>query len=65
MKKLFFLICSGSFLFSTAQVSLPVPVNIKWLYDKGTRSMDGRPGKNYWQNHAAYTIDVTFTPGTR
>ena len=65
MKKFFLLICGGSFLFSTGQVSLPVPVNIQALYDKGTRSMDGKPGKNYWQNHAAYTMDIHFTPGTR
>ena len=48
-----------------AQTVLPVPLNIKMTYDKGTRSVDGRPGKNYWQNTAAYSIDVTFNPATR
>src|SRR5262245_54534431 len=31
----------------------------------GTRSADGNPGKNYWQNHARYTIDVTAMPPDR
>ena len=26
---------------------------------------DGRPGKNYWQNHARYAIDVTALPPDR
>jgi len=48
-----------------AQVTLPVPLNLKATYDKGTRSTDGRPGKNYWQNKAVYAIDVKFNPETR
>ena len=55
------------FLFSvyaTAQ-TLPLPRNIKKAFDKGSRSSDGRPGKNYWQNSADYAIDVSFDPATR
>src|SRR5579872_1326545 len=48
-----------------AQNTLPVPVNIKAAYNKGTRSPEGKPGKNYWQNHADYTIKVNFTPVNR
>ncbi|HEX5151617.1 MAG TPA: M1 family metallopeptidase [Parafilimonas sp.] len=48
----------------TAQ-SLPVARNYQNAYDKQTRSTDGRPGKNYWQNTANYNIDVSFTPATR
>lgn len=48
-----------------AQVSLPVPLNLKATYDKGTRSTDGRPGRNYWQNKASYAIDLKFNPETR
>jgi hypothetical protein len=48
----------------TAQ-SLPVARNYQDAYDKQTRSTDGRPGKNYWQNTATYNIDVGFTPATR
>jgi hypothetical protein len=48
-----------------AQQPLPVPVNIKAAYDKGTRSMDGKPGKNYWQNVADYDFKINFNPITR
>jgi len=48
-----------------AQTILPVPVNIRAAFDKGTRSSNGKPGKNYWQNYAAYTIDINFDPATR
>jgi len=48
-----------------AQVKLPVPFNVQKLYDKGTRSADGKPGKNYWQNTADYTIAVSYDPVTR
>jgi len=48
-----------------AQNTLPVPVNIKAAYNKGTRSTDGRPGKNYWQNDADYSIKISFNPATR
>ena len=48
-----------------AQVSLPVPFNMKKAYDNGTRSLSGLPGKNYWQNRADYNIDVVFEPSTR
>src|SRR5438876_8454302 len=44
---------------------LPVPVNIKAAYDKGTRSLDGKPGKNYWQNTANYDLKINFDPATR
>ncbi len=36
---------------------LYMPRNIKHAYENGTRSADGKPGKNYWQNHGKYTID--------
>ena len=48
-----------------AQTSLPVPVNIQASYAKGTRSATGEPGKNYWQNHADYTIKINFEPRSR
>jgi hypothetical protein len=48
-----------------AQTQLPVPLNIKKAFDKQTRSDDGKPGRNYWQNKAAYDIDVHFSPETR
>jgi len=36
-----------------------MPQNIKNTFEKGTRSPDGKPGKNYWQNHARYNINIT------
>ena len=58
---LFLIINSNVF----AQVQLPVPLNIKSTYEKGTRLVDGKPGKNYWQNKAEYTININFNPVTR
>jgi len=41
---------------------LYVPRNIEQAYQKQTRSQDGRPGTNYWQNRADYKIDINFDP---
>ena len=41
---------------------LYMPRNIKMAYTKGTRSMDGKPGKNYWQNKGKYDMTITVTP---
>ena len=48
-----------------AQNKLYMPRNIKKAYDNGTRSYDGKPGKNYWQNYSDYKIKVKVTPKTR
>ncbi len=37
-----------------------VPKEIKKAYLKGTRSVDGRPGVNYWQNHSDYVINASL-----
>jgi hypothetical protein len=42
-----------------------IPKNILATYQKGTRSTDGMPGKNYWQNTASYQLNVNFAPATR
>jgi hypothetical protein len=44
---------------------LYMPRNVKRAYDKQTRSMDGSPGKNYWQNHGKYVIHVIANPPER
>ncbi|MBS7233480.1 M1 family metallopeptidase [Flavobacterium psychroterrae] len=44
---------------------LYMPRNIKDAYTKGTRSMDGKPGKNYWQNHGKYTMEISVDPKTK
>ncbi|MGV3540981.1 MAG: peptidase, partial [Rufibacter sp.] len=48
-----------------AQQQLPMPRNIEAAYKKGTRSLNGAPGANYWQNTADYTIKIDFDPRTR
>ncbi|MFH7013466.1 M1 family metallopeptidase [Flavobacterium sp. FlaQc-52] len=44
---------------------LYMPRNIKEAYENGTRSMDGKPGKKYWQNHGKYTIELTVNADTK
>ena len=44
---------------------LYIPRDIQQAYKKGTRSMDGKPGKNYWQNQGRYNINITATPPNR
>lgn len=45
--------------------TLPVARNYQKAYDKNTRTADGKPGANYWQNNAVYNINVSFAPLTR
>lgn len=42
-----------------------MPRDITKAYEKGTRSYDGKPGKNYWQNHAKYNIAISANPPDR
>src|SRR6266536_4765760 len=65
IKSMFFVVTFFYCLQSIAQQPLPVPTNIKATYDKGTRSPDGKPGKNYWQNTADYDLKINFDPATR
>lgn len=44
---------------------LYMPRNVKSAYDLGSRSMDGKPGPNYWQNSAVHDIHVTVMPPSR
>lgn len=59
-----------SFVFSAAifvgsrgvAQTLTMPADIQKAYDNNTRSLDGKPGKNYWENHGRYTIALTVAP---
>ncbi|MFD1186843.1 M1 family metallopeptidase [Pontibacter rugosus] len=51
--------------FGALAQELPMPRNIQQAYAAGTRSADGKPGKNYWQNAADYNIKVNYNPDTR
>ena len=53
-----FLLIADSF----AQKESYIPLNIRPAYEKGTRSLDGNPGPNYWQNSAKYKIKVNLDP---
>ena len=44
---------------------LYMPRDIKRAYEKGTHAMDGKPGKNYWENHGHYNISITALPPDR
>ncbi len=37
---------------------------VKNAYTKNTRTLTGKPGKNYWQNKGDYNIHVNFDPAT-
>lgn len=45
--------------------NLYMPADIRKAYKKGTRSMDGMPGKKYWQNKARYNIEIVANPPDR
>ncbi len=40
----------------------PVNKNLQNAIKNGTRTLNGVPGKNYWQNHADYKINGVFNP---
>ncbi|MBC7949857.1 MAG: M1 family metallopeptidase [Chitinophagaceae bacterium] len=42
-----------------------MPRDVQKAFKKGTRSPDGKPGKNYWQNHARYAMTITVQPPSR
>lgn len=45
--------------------TLYMPRDVKKAFNNGTRSLDGRPGPNYWQNHGRYNITVAAMPPNR
>jgi hypothetical protein len=48
-----------------AQMSrIYIPVDIQRGFEGQTRSYDGNPGSNFWQNQADYEINVNFDPAT-
>lgn len=58
------LIVSSSFLHAQKS-KMFIPLNFKKAYDSGTRTLDGKPGPNYWQNGSDYKINAEFDPATR
>src|SRR5690554_2950390 len=64
MYKIIFFLCI-SLLPVYAQDELYIPRNIISAYENGTRTFEGIPGKNYWQNYDEYKIKVKVEPETR
>ncbi len=62
MRYLIFIIL---FFFNTYSQELYKPLNILNAYNKKTRSYDGKPGSNYWQNKSDYFIKVSIEPSSR
>jgi hypothetical protein len=66
MRRKFYISVAGILVSSLCfSQQLFVPKNIQAAYQKGTRSTDGKPGKNYWQNTAFYKLNISFEPDTR
>lgn len=60
-----FLLCLVFASAAFGQTTLFVPRNYLKPYERGTRSWDGKPGPNYWQNRASYRINASIEPKTR
>ncbi len=45
--------------------TLTMPPDIQQAYDNGTRTLNGKPGKKYWENHGHYHIALTVMPPNR
>jgi len=60
---------AGILLFSAicanAQVQLPIEPVFQNTYERGTRSVSGKPGQQYWQNSSKYNLVVDFNPVSR
>jgi len=66
LKRILLLVFTFVFtIITVAQNNSFIPLNIKPAYEKGTRSVDGKPGLNYWQNKADYSIKVNLDPRTK
>jgi Peptidase family M1 domain len=65
MKKLSLLFILSFSCVNLFAQDLYMPRNVTQAYKTGTRSADGKPGKNYWQNSGNYNIKIAVNPETR
>ena len=66
MRKILALLVLTSCLFlEVKSQSLYMPRNVEAAYKRGTRSLTGRPGPHYWQNHGIYDITLSAMPPDR
>ena len=56
--------CFSALSYTSAQ-TLTIPPRVQEAYTKGTHTLSGKPGKNYWENHGHYTISITALPPDR
>ena len=61
-KSILFSVCLGVFALQAGAQTLTMPPEVQAAFQKGTRNVNGKPGKNYWQNHAKYIIIVNMAP---
>ena len=61
VSSILFVFCS----IQTFSQELYTPRNIAKAYQQKTRSLDGKPGSNYWQNSGDYKIDFNVNPATK
>jgi hypothetical protein len=57
-------LCCAIFFQLQAQ-NLYTPRDVQRAFNKETRALDGKPGKNYWQNHGVYNISINVMPPNR
>lgn len=65
MKKLISSFAVVAMLWQVSAQELYMPRNIKKAYEKGTRDISGKPGKNYWQNKGVYDIKIKVNADTK
>ncbi len=65
MKKLLLIACIVFGSIAAHAQDLYMPRDVKMAFKNQTRSKDGMPGKNYWQNRGKYNITITAMPPDR
>ncbi|OWK68669.1 M1 family metallopeptidase [Pedobacter sp. AJM] len=55
----------GTAFYASAQTILPIAPEFQKTYQNETRNVNGKPGKNYWQNAAKYNLKIDFNPVNR
>lgn len=62
---LLFTLCFVSNFINAQDNNLYMPFEYQRAYRNNTRSLDGKPGKNYWVNKASYKIEAEINPDTK
>jgi len=62
LKLYFFIFLLPTILSAQLNNNLYIPRNMDKAFVNGSRSANGEPGKNYWQNKPSYSINIEFNP---